>query len=63
MLIGIHSCYKMLKLWVGEGSMIPNVQGLRKDIVEALKAMDSLWLGGLEAALLMLITGKTGLKQ
>jgi len=36
-------------IWVGEDSKIPNIQGLRKDVVEALRAIDPpvvRWPGG-----------------
>lgn len=46
-------------LWVGEDSPIPNINGYRKDVFEALKALKVPVLLGREDALPMNITGWT----
>ena len=48
-------------LYVGEDSPIPNKNGMRIDVVEALKTFKSLCCVGQAAASPMNIIGKTGL--
>lgn len=50
-------------IYVGENSKIPNVNGMRCDVVNALKEMGIPVLRWREAALQMNITGRTALVQ
>lgn len=47
--------------WVGEDSSIPNVRGIRTDVVEARRKSRCRYCDGPAAALLMNITGRKGL--
>lgn len=46
-------------MYVGENSEIPNINGVRKDVIEAFKEIKCLFSAGREAALLTSITGRT----
>ena len=46
-------------MYVGENSEIPNIKGVRKDVIEAFKEIKCLFSAGREAALLTSIIGKT----
>ena len=45
-------------IWVGEDSPIPNIDGFRTDIIEALRRINHLSFAGQAAALLTIITGR-----
>ena len=47
-------------IWVGKNSPIPNVNGYRKDLLEALQALKFRYFAGLEVVLPIPTTGKTG---